>query len=199
MMSGKITALLVKYDNVIFYITLADTKANDTDVWIKKDDYELYHNVDDAFYNGLVCPEHMSTYNKTTMEIESQLPIGPKSGYFVEHVSQPLMGVDKKSICKAFKNSSELLYYKEKFPNSQIYSINEEETITTEVISPLDLNPSPTISLKKKIKDTLHILCVSKEENLTNGFLPIKELIYEIRDLKNYNTYKKLVDAKIKV
>ena len=319
MMSGKITALLVKYDNVIFYITLADTKANDTDVWIKKDDYELYHNVDDAFYNGLVCPEHMSTYNKTTMEIESQLPIGPKSGYFVEHVSQPLMGVDsrkaytsdfmnleyypvfnyfdtwqeydnhkiedytqyivkvdsqsanpilfsgtysrcygyklnrinekyivmyfkkpsnliksnsnslvknvynsklsidlkkfivnknlgliekkknKKSICKAFKNSSELLYYKEKFPKSQIYSINEEETITTEVISPLDLNPSPTISLKKKIKDTLHILCVSKEENLINGFLPIKELIYDIRDLKNYKTYNKLTDAKIKV
>ena len=71
--------------------------------------------------------------------------------------------------------------------------------MATEVISPLDLNPSPTISLKKKIKDTLHILCVSKEENLINGFLPIKELIYEIRDLKNYNTYKKLVDAKIKV
>ena len=38
-----------------------------------------------------------------------------------------------------------------------------------------------------------------KEENLTNGFLPIKELIYEIRDLNNYNTYKKLTDAKIKV
>ena len=41
MMSGKITALLVKYDNVIFNITLADTKANDTDVWINKDDVEL--------------------------------------------------------------------------------------------------------------------------------------------------------------
>ena len=106
---------------------------------------------------------------------------------------------NKKSICKAFKNSSELLYYKEKFPNGQIYSINEEETIITEDISPLDINPSPTISLKKKIKDTLHILCVSKEENLTYGFLPIKELIYDIRDLKNYKTYKKLTDAKIKV
>ena len=40
---------------------------------------------------------------------------------------------------------------------------------------------------------------MSKEENVTNGFLPIKELIYDIRDLKNYNTYKKLTDAKIKV
>ena len=45
----------------------------------------------------------------------------------------------------------------------------------------------------------LHILCVTKEENLVNGFLPIKELIYEIRDLKNYNTNKKLEDAKIQV
>ena len=32
MMCGKITALVVNHDNVIFYITLADTKANDTDV-----------------------------------------------------------------------------------------------------------------------------------------------------------------------
>ena len=261
----------------------------------------------------------MSTYNKQTINIENLLPIGPKSGYFVEHVSQLLMGIDlrkaytsdfmnieyypvfnyfdtwqeydnhkiedytqyivkvdsqsanpilfsgtysrcygyklnrinekfivmyykkpsnlipsnsrslvknvfnsklptdlkksivnknlgliekkknKKSVCKAFKNCNEALYYQTRLNKGQIYSINEEETITTEVISPLDLNPSPTISPKKKVKDTLHILCVSKEENLTNGLLPIKELIYEIRDLKNYNTYKKLVDAKIQV
>ena len=318
MMSGKITALLVKYDNVIFNITLAETKANDTDVWIKKDDYELYHSVDDAFYNGLVCPEHMSTYNKTTMDIESQLPIGPKSGYFGEHTRESLMGIDsrkaytsdfmdieyypvfnhfdiwqeydghkiedysqyivkvdpqsnpilfsgtfsrcygyklnrikekyigmyfkkpsnlilsnskslvknvfnsklsidlkkfivnknlgliekkknKKSICKAFKNSNEVLYYKEKFPNEQIYSINEETYEATEDINPLDLNPTPVTSIKRKVKDTLHILSVSKEENLINGFLPIKELIYDIRDLKNYKTCKKLIEAKTKV
>ena len=77
MMSGKITALLVKYDNVIFNITLADTKANDTDVWINKDDFELYHSIDDAFYNGLICHEHMSTYNKQTENIDGLLPIGP--------------------------------------------------------------------------------------------------------------------------
>ena len=319
MMSGKITSLLVKYNNVLFNITLSDTKANDTDVWINKDDFELYHTIDDAFYNGLICHEHMSTYNKQTINIENLLPIGPKSGYFTEHVSQPLMGIDsrkaytsdfmsieyfpvfnyfdiwqeydnhkiedytqyivkvdpqsanpilfsgtysrcygyklnrirekftvmyykkpsnlvasnsrslvknvfnsklptdlkkfivnknlgliekkknKKSVCKAFKNCNEALYYQTKLNKGQIYSINEEETIMTKDISPLDLNPSPTISIKKKVKDTLHILCVSKEENLTNGFLPIKELIYEIRDLKNYNTYKKLTDAKIKV
>ena len=107
---------------------------------------------------------------------------------------------NKKSVCKAFKNCNEALYYQTKLNKGQIYSINEEETTEMgKVINPLDLNPTPTISLKRKVKDTLHILSVSKEENLTNGFLPIKELIYEIRDLKNYNTYMKLRDAKIKV
>ena len=85
----------------------------------------------------------------------------------------------------------------------QVYSIDEKETIEMEEsIDPLDQgtdSPFKTRSLKRKIKDMLHILCVTKEENLINGFLPIKELIYDIRDLKNYNTYKKLEDAKIQV
>ena len=34
---------------------------------------------------------------------------------------------------------------------------------------------------------------------MINGFLPIKELVYEIRDLKNYKTYRKLVNSGIKV
>ena len=96
MMCGKITALVVKYDNVIFYITFADTKANDTDVWISKDKYELYHSVDDAFYKGLISKEHMSTYNKQTLEIANSLPIGPKSGHFGEHTRKPLMGIDSR-------------------------------------------------------------------------------------------------------
>ena len=292
MMSGKITSLLVKYNNVLFNITLSDTKANDTDVWINKDDFELYHTIDDAFYNGLICHEHMFMYNKQTMDIENLLPIGPKSGYFSEHITQPLMEIDsrkaytsdfmnieyfpvfnhfdiwqeydnlksedytqyivkvdsqstnpilfsgtysrcygyklnrikeryivmyykkpsnlvpsnsqslvrnvfnsklptdlkkfivnknlgliekkknKKSVSKAFKNSNVALYYQTKLNKGQIYSINEEETIEMgKVINPLDLNPTPTISLKRKVKDTLHILSVSKEENLTHGFL----------------------------
>ena len=112
----------------------------------------------------------------------------------------------KKSVCKAFKNCNEALYYQTKLNKGQIYSINEEEKVITtrEGINQLDEGidsplSSTTISHKAKVKDTLHILCASKEENLINGFLPIKELIYEIRDLKNYNTYKKLTDVKIKV
>ena len=106
---------------------------------------------------------------------------------------------NKKSVCKAFKYPSEVLYYKEKFPNGQIYSINEYESIEREEIDLLDINPTPVTSIKRKVKDTLYILSVSKEENLINGFLPIKELIYDIRDLKNFNTFKKLIEAKIKV
>ena len=316
MMSGKITSLLVKYNGVIFNITLSDTKNNDTDVWIDKENFELYNTMDDAFYNGLICHEHMSTYNNQTINIENLLPIGPKSGYFIDHITHPLMGIDsrkaytsdfmnieyfpvfnhfdiwqeydnhiiedysqyivkvdpqsanpilfsgtysrcygyklnridenftvmyykkpsnlvlsnsqslvknvfnsklpidlkkfivnknlgliekkknKKSICKAFKNCNEALYYQTKLNKGQIYSINEEEYIKIDKdIDQLDQGVDPLD--EAIVKDTLHILCVSKEEDLINGFLPIKELIYEIRNLKNYNTYKKLIDAKI--
>ena len=324
MCNGKITALLLKYNNTIFKITLSDTKANDTDVWIDKDNFELYNTIDDSFYNGLICQEHISTYNKQTINIENLLPMGPKSGYFTEHVSKPLIGIDsrkaytsdfmsieyypvfnhfdiwniydnhkiddytqyivkvdpeyanpilfsgtysrcygyilnrinekfivmyykkpsnlvlsnsrslvenvfnsklpidlkkfivnknlgliekkinKKSVCRAFKNCNEALYYQTKLNKGQIYSINEEVTIALKGgTDPPDKGIDPlfssTTSYKVEVKDTLHILCVSKEENLINGFLPIKELIYEIRDLKNYNTYRRLKDAKIHI
>ena len=94
MMNGKIISLTVKYNDTVFIITLSDTKQNDTDVWISEEDFELYHDVDDNFYNGLICYEHMSYYNDVTKNIESILPIGPKSGYFSEHVTRPLLGID---------------------------------------------------------------------------------------------------------
>lgn len=70
MMSGKIMVFFVKYDNVIFNIILVEIKVNDIDVWIKKDDYELYYSVDDVFYSGFVCFEYMLIYNKIIMDIE---------------------------------------------------------------------------------------------------------------------------------
>jgi hypothetical protein len=39
---------------------------------------------------------HLSHYNEATKIIESTLPIGPKSGYFTEHVSKPLLGIDSR-------------------------------------------------------------------------------------------------------
>ena len=63
---------------------------------------------------------------------------------------------NKKSVCKAFKNCNEALYYQTKLNKGQIYSIDEEETIAIEEdINPLDASPTP--SYKVKVKDTLHI------------------------------------------
>lgn len=93
MMNGKIVSLTVKCNDTVFVITLSDIKENDTDVWISVADFELYHNIDDSFYNGLICQEHMSYYNDVTRNIESILPIRPKTGFFTEHVSSPLLGI----------------------------------------------------------------------------------------------------------
>ena len=59
------------------------------------------------------------------------------------------------------------------------------------------INDHETVASKTIVKDTLHLLSVFEEEKLINGFVPIKELIYEIRDLKNYKTNQRLANAKI--
>ena len=124
MTGGKITALLVKYNNTLFNITLTDTKANDTDVWIEKDNLELYNTIDDAFYNGLICQEHISTYNKGTINIESLLPMGPKSGYFSEHTSKPLMGIDSRKAYASDFMSIEYLPVFGHFEKKQQYDLH---------------------------------------------------------------------------
>ena len=138
---------------------------------------------------------------------DSDLPIHLKKFIINKNLGLLEKKMNKRSICKAFKNPNEVLYYQTKLNDGQIYSINETETIRSEEISPfdqfdqsIDQNHSlPTTSYDTIVKDTLHILCVSRKEELINGFLPIKELIYDIRDLKNYETYKKLKKADIHV
>lgn len=66
MMSGKIVLLMVKYNDTVFIVTLNDTKQNDSDVCTSEEAFELYHKTDEIFYNGLLCPDHMSSYNKIT-------------------------------------------------------------------------------------------------------------------------------------
>ena len=100
---------MVKYNNTIFQITLSDTKQNDSDVWINEENFELYHKVDNNFYNGLINNDHLSTYNKVTKDIESELLIGPKSGFFTNHVSKPFLGIDSR---KAYtSNFMDIKYY----------------------------------------------------------------------------------------
>ena len=97
---------------------------------------------------------------------------------------------NKKSISKIFKNYNEAVYYQTKLNRGEIISINEEETTSYEEYDHIEEEILTTY--KTTIKDTVHILHVSEEKELTNGFLPIKELIYEIRSLKNYQTYQQL-------
>ena len=104
---------------------------------------------------------------------------------------------NKKSISKIFKNYNEAVYYQTKLNRGEIISINEEETTSYEEYDHIEEEILTTY--KTTIKDTVHILHVSEEKELTNGFLPIKELIYEIRSLKNYQTYQKLKQNNIKV
>ena len=316
LLNGKIISLQLKYNNVLVTITTSDMKQDDTDVWIDEDDYEEYHNIDDTFYNGLICKEHMSFYNDITKKIENTLLIGPKSGYFNRFIKNPLLGVDsrkaytsdfmdiehypvfnhfdiwqeydnsdiedynqyivkvdrnanpilfsstisrcygyklnrinenyevlymkkpsnlilsnskdlvkkvfdskldislkkfivnknlgliekkrnKKSISRLFKNYNEALYYQTKLGKGDIIPINEEEIISEEKYN--EIEGEILTSYKTIIKDTIHLLHVSEEKELINGFLPIKELIYEIRSLKNYNTFQKLKQHKIEV
>lgn len=76
---------------------------------------------------------------------------------------------NNKTISKVFKTYNEAFTYQSYFGKGDIYTL-------------MDNNDSK-----------LYILCISKEEELINGFYPIKDLIYDIRSLINYNTYMKLV------
>ena len=96
LLNGKIISLQLKYNDVLVTITTSDIKQDDTDVWVDEDNYEEYHNIDDTFYNGLICKEHMSFYNDITKKIENTLLIGPKSGYFNSLIKNPLLGVDSR-------------------------------------------------------------------------------------------------------
>ena len=104
---------------------------------------------------------------------------------------------NKKAISRLFKNYNEALYYQTKLGKGDIISINEEEILSEEKYD--DIEGEILTTYKTIVKDTIHLLHVSEEKELINGFLPIKELIYEIRSLKNYNTFQKLKQHKIEV
>ena len=144
LLNGKRISLMVKYNNTMFNITLSDTKHNDTDIWINKEEFKLYHNVGDAFYNGLISPEHMSYYNKATKKIESILPIGPKSGYFNKHVSIPLLGVDLR---KAYISDFIGIKYYPVLDNFDIWQKYDNHKLNdyNQYIVRVDNNANPTI------------------------------------------------------
>ena len=88
---------------------------------------------------------------------------------------------NKKSLTKIFKNYDEAFYYQTVF-GGEIYTIGYEE-----------LNMGVFGGNKK-----LYLLQKQASKDLVTGFVPIKEMIYDIRSLRNYQTYIKLRKVGIK-
>lgn len=68
--------------------------------------------------------------------------------------------------------------------------IKEEEVIEEKTYDKLE--DEGLTSYRSIPKAELHMLNIKEEKELIMGLLPIKELLYEIRRLKNYNTYVSL-------
>jgi len=98
---------------------------------------------------------------------------------------------NKKTITKIFKSYNEAFTYQMHYNKGEIYTVTKDELTEEEIYL------SHCVYKQAKI-DKLYILCISVEEELTNGFYPIKDLVYDIRSLKNYNTYMKLLNNGIK-
>ena len=70
-----------------------------------------------------------------------------------------------------FKNYNEAVYYQTKLNKGNIYTINEEETYQEEEYDYIE--EEMTTVHKTRVKSTIHILHITEEMELTNGFLPI--------------------------
>ncbi|DAC81756.1 TPA_asm: S1H [Trichoplax MELD virus] len=118
---------------------------------------------------------------------ESDLPLDCKKFIVNKNLGLIEKKRNVKTITKVFKNYDEAFYYQNSLDNGQIYTITGN-SINTELEE-----------LEEEEKNKLYLLCISEERTLINGFLPIKELVYDIRSIKNYMTYKKLIRANIEV
>lgn len=78
---------------------------------------------------------------------------------------------NKRSCSKIFKDIDEATYYQSKF-GGNILGVGDDD-------------------------NKMYILTNQGEKDLINGFVPIKELIYDIRSLKTYHDYMKLLKNKI--
>jgi hypothetical protein len=86
-----------------------------------------------------------------------------------------------KKINKLFKNYDEAFYYQNKY-GGNIYCICDENEEVAEELNEI---------IESGI-NMVYLLVIDFEKELINGFSPIKNMVYEIRSLKNYQTYMKL-------
>lgn len=106
----------------------------------------------------------------------------------IVNISIGLLGkkYNKRTVCKAFKDIDEASYYSCKY-GGNIYDLsNQKEENEDEVFE--HVNNKNIFILEKKYKT-----------ELINGFVPIREMVYDIRTLKNYKTCVKLIKNDIKI
>ena len=101
---------------------------------------------------------------------------------------------NSKTFTKLFKNYDEAFYYQAKY-GGKVYPLNNKyQNDDYEECEEL------ARSVIRNRVDACSELCVlvrKVETELQNGFVPIKDMIYDIRSLKNYQTYMKLKDNNI--
>ncbi len=104
---------------------------------------------------------------------------------------------NKRSVSWVFKNYDEAFYYQSKI-GGDIHPIEENKWLVKDKdeYDPYENNtferPNVVRSFTQVGKFVAYVLVINKEAELINGFTPIKDLVYDIRSLKNYNTYVKL-------
>jgi hypothetical protein len=120
---------------------------------------------------------------------------------------------NSKSVSKLFSTYSMALHYQLKY-GGVIYPLQDNEE-TTEVIQneigPIhsdldfgidDIECYGTRNITKTTTTKLHrafVLHIQAKAALTNGFLPIKELIYEIQKIKLFNLHKRCVRKNLSI
>ena len=120
---------------------------------------------------------------KTVISDDHQIDMSSKKDIF--NICSGLLEqkYNKKSVSRVFKNFDEAFYYQAMVGG------------TIRVIGNTDEDYDEIFGNNEK----LYLLTKSEQKELINGFLPIKEMIYDIRSLRNYQNIKKLNDNGIRV
>ena len=103
---------------------------------------------------------------------------------------------NKAELSKIFQDYNEANYYAIKYDGKLLPLLNEEmEFIETKS----DFDDCVSFQPKVKSSKKLYLVSVMKKEQLINGFLPIKEMIYYNQRIKLLNMYDKMKSLNINI
>jgi len=102
---------------------------------------------------------------------------------------------NKKHISRIFKDYNEALSFQLRY-GGRIYPITDSKTVAIQELD--DIDNCMITKYKQTHGETIYVLVVNVQRELTEGFTPIKTLIYDIQILKIYRLYKLLVSMNVK-